>query len=109
MGLVEVPPGVAQQPAWCCPGAAAQRLVSSKPGLRVFLVRIGNETGKGHEIVGRPLPNVADHLPAAEWAVAGGKRAYVRALEPRGVEIGEARIGSVLAPRITPLLETRGS
>src|SRR6516225_9630264 len=67
---VEVAPGVADQPSARGPAAAAQDFVGAKPGLGVFLVRVGHEAGIGTEIVGAPFPDVADHLAAAEDAVA---------------------------------------
>src|SRR5690348_416521 len=68
---VEVPPGVAQQPSAGGPAAAAQHLVCRlEPGLRILLVRVGDESGVGLEIARSPFPDVADHLPAPVRAVA---------------------------------------
>src|SRR5436190_1855123 len=56
------------------PAAAAQYLARAEPGLRVVRVRIGGKPGERQKVRRRPFPDVADHLPAAEGAVALGAR-----------------------------------
>ena len=82
--------------ARCC-GAGAPRVAQQPPrstlwvpnqGSRVLLVRVGDEAGVGQEVARRPLPDVADHLPAAEGAVARGQRADVDAAAAPAVEVG---------------------
>src|SRR5258707_13025144 len=70
IGLIKVAPGVPEQPGSGRPAAAAQDLVVSKPGLRVFLIGIDDEPGIGQEVRAGPLPDIANHLPAAKRAIA---------------------------------------
>src|SRR5690242_20419525 len=74
---VEVAPGPADQPRARRPAAAPEHLLGAEVRLRILLVRIADETGIRRERVRHPFPDVADHLPAADRAVAGGKRAHV--------------------------------
>src|SRR6516165_2814684 len=63
--------GAGESPAGC-PTPAAQYLAFAEPGLRIVLVRIRSKSRKRHEVRRRPFPDIADHLPAAEGAVALG-------------------------------------
>src|SRR5262249_46883896 len=74
VGREEVAIGRARDAGARCPAAAAQDLARSEPGLRVVLVGIGGEAGERQEIRRRPFPDIADHLAAAEGAVAGRQR-----------------------------------
>src|SRR2546425_849538 len=101
---VEVPPGVAQQASPGGPAAAAQHLVGSRePGLRVLLVRVGDEAWVGLEIARGPLPDVTHHLPAAVRAVAGGMAPDVDRPSGAAVEVGAALIGRIVSPGESPL------
>src|SRR3989442_11817815 len=101
---VEVPPGVAQQASPGCPAAAAQHLVRSRePGLRILLVRVGDEAWVGLEIARGPLPDVADHLPAAVRAVAGGMAPDVDPPSGTAVEVRAALVLRVVSPGESPL------
>src|SRR2546428_7603983 len=66
------------------------------------LVRIANESGIGLEGVGDPLPHVADHLTAADGAVAGGQRPDVDRAAGPVIEIHTARRRWVVAPGEPP-------
>src|SRR5262249_61946174 len=68
--LIEVPPGIANQARASSPATAPKHLVIAKPRHRIFLVGIYHESRIRLEIVRRPLPDVANHLPASEHAVA---------------------------------------
>src|SRR2546426_12092899 len=66
---VPVAEGVADGDRARRPRAAAQHLVPvAEVGRRVLAVRECLEPGVGLEVAGRPLPDVADHLMAAEEA-----------------------------------------
>ena len=52
--------------------------MGAEPRLRVFLVRIYGKSRIRHEIIGGPFPYIADHLAAAEGAIAAGVRADLR-------------------------------
>src|SRR5438094_9519771 len=68
---VPVAEGVADGDRARRPRAAAQHLVAAADvGRRVLAVRKRLETGIGLEVARRPLPDVADHLMAAEEAPA---------------------------------------
>src|SRR5689334_16289581 len=99
VGGVEVAEGVSQEPAAGGPAAAAQDLVRRpEPGLRVFLVWIGDESRIGGEIARGPFPDVAEHLPAAVGAVAFRVRGHVHRPAGAAVEIGAALVRRVVAP-----------
>ena len=49
------------------------------------MIRVGHEAGVREEVAGRPLPHVADHLPAPEAAVAGGVGGHVHTPEGAAV------------------------
>src|SRR5215467_8712469 len=66
-----VPPGIADQAGPRGPTAAAQHLaLAAKPRFGIFFIRIRDETGVRQEVRRRPFPDIADHLPAPERAVA---------------------------------------
>src|SRR5207248_10439732 len=83
---IEIPPGVAQKPGLRGPAAAAQDLVGPEPRLGIFFVRIGDKTGIRQKIVGRPFPDIADHLPAAEGTVSRGQSSHVNGPWGLGLE-----------------------
>src|SRR5262249_14579906 len=56
---------------------AAQHLAGVEPGARIVFVRISREARERHEIRCRPFPHVADHLSAAERAVARGTGGHI--------------------------------
>src|SRR5215469_1481964 len=68
----EIPVRGAGESSAGCPTPAAQYLAFAKPWLRIVFIRIGSKSRKRHEVRRRPFPNIADHLPAAEGAVAPG-------------------------------------
>src|SRR5206468_7393358 len=71
--LIKIAPRVPDEPGPCGPAAAAQHFVGVEPGFGVFLVGIHHETGIRPEAGAGPFPDVSDHLPAAETAIASGK------------------------------------
>ena len=89
-------------------GLAMRALVAKLPprstlrvlnhGLRIVLVRVNCEARKRHEVRCRPFPHVADHLPAAERAVARGARRR-RAVRRCEVKLGISEARRRLAPR----------
>src|SRR2546422_1690711 len=104
---VEISPRAADDAGAGRPAPAAQHLLLAEVRLRVLLVRIALEAGIGLKGVRDPLPDVADHLPAAGGAVALGQRAHVDG--PAGAEV-QARAGGrrcVVAPGETPLAAGR--
>src|SRR5260370_12763271 len=103
IGLIKVARGVPEQPGSGRPTAAAQDLVVSKPGMRVFLVGIDDEPGIGQEVRAGPLPDIANHLPAAKRAIAFAASSNVHAASGLPVEIGPFRRGGLVTPR-EPLL-----
>src|SRR5262249_30892862 len=66
---------------------AAQHLSFSKPWLRIIVVGVGGKSGKRCEVRGRPFPNITDHLPAAECAVATRASRNIERTVERKVEI----------------------
>src|SRR5712691_9551899 len=80
------------------PRSAAQRFSGAEPRLRIILVRVRGEAGKRQEIRGRPFPHVAEHLPAAERAVACWERCDVDRRREGEIEIGVPMVGRRLAP-----------
>src|SRR5262245_34857087 len=70
------------------PGTSPQGFVRSKPGARVFFVRIFGEARIGKEVTGSPLPHVADHLTAAVRRVAVRMTGHIAAAICSPVEIG---------------------
>ena len=103
VGPVVVAPGVADQPAAGRPAAPAQHAGRAEQRLRVVLVHVGREARVGAEHRVGPLPGVADHLPAAEGAVARRQRADVDGAERAAVEVGERRRRRRVAPGVTAL------
>src|SRR5712691_4030508 len=77
----------------------AQHLARIEPGLRIVFVRVRGEAGKRHEIRGRPFPQVADHLPAAEGAVAWGASGDIDRSFEGEIEVGAVAARRRLAPR----------
>src|SRR5207249_8211684 len=104
---VEVSPRAADDSRAGRPASAAQHLLLAEVRLRILLVRVALEAGVRLKRVRDPLPDVADHLPAADGAVALGQRAHVDG--PARTEV-EARAGGgrcAVAPGITPLVAGR--
>src|SRR6516165_6459594 len=95
---VEVPPSSAKQARLRRPGATAQHLVSAEPGLRVFAVRIDLESRVWLEVAGGPLPDVADHMAAAEGAVAFRKCADIYGAHRAPAQISPLQSQRVIAP-----------
>src|ERR1051326_1873996 len=77
IGRKEIPIGRPRNPCAARPGAAAQYLSRAEPRLRIILIRIGDKAGKRRKVGGRPFPDIADHLPAAERAVALDRKSVV--------------------------------
>src|SRR6266568_2182633 len=103
IGRVEVPPGVAEQAGARDPAPVAEDLVGSEPRLRVVAVHVGGEARIGPEIVGHPFPHVADHLAAAESAVAVGEGAHVGAPARAPVEVRALWGRRIVPPGEPPL------
>src|SRR5262245_43686364 len=113
MALVEVAPGTVDQTRTGRPASAPQDRLLPEGRLRVLLVRIAHESRIGLEGVGDPLPHVADHLTAAEGAVAGGQRPDVDRAPGPVIEVRAVRGRWLIPPRKGPLgagrrLEGRG-
>src|SRR6266536_5353867 len=70
--LIKIAPRVPDEPGPCGPAAATQHFVGVEPGFGVFLVGIHHETRIRPEGRAGPFPDVSDHLPAAETALAFG-------------------------------------
>ena len=60
----------------------------TKPGARIFFVRIFGEARIGKEIACRPLPHIANHLAAPEDRIAIWVTAGITTAVCRPVEIG---------------------
>src|SRR5205823_5216135 len=69
----------------------------------------GAEAWIGREVARGPLPHVAEHLPAAEGAVARRERADVDAAEAIAVEVRELGRGRVVAPGVAALARSERS
>src|SRR6266852_3145935 len=100
---IEISPGVANQTRTRRPTTSAQHLVRAKPGLRIVLVGIRGEPRVWMEGALRPLPHVADHLPAAEGAVPRGKRSHGYALACSGIQVRAVGCRRLVAPWVPPL------
>src|ERR1700694_3437600 len=87
----EVAPGVADEACARRPGAAFEDLLVAEIRLRIFLICIANEAGIRPEGIRHPFPDIADHLPATERAVAGRERTYVDGAAGAKVEVGPLR------------------
>src|SRR5262249_15251697 len=70
------------------PAAALEDLLRAEIRLGVFLVRVANEPRIGLERIGDPLPDVSDHLPAAEGAIACRERSHVHRSPDAIVKVG---------------------
>src|SRR5215471_16167172 len=84
---VEVSPGVADEEGARGPATALQHLLRAEIGLRVLLVRVADEARIRLEGVDDPFPDVPDHLPAAEGAIARGKGPHVHGSRGAVVEV----------------------
>src|SRR6266516_2364 len=98
---VEVAPGAADEARARGPAPAPQHLVRVKPRLGILFVRIHDKARVRREVAARPFPDIADHLPAARGAVAGGKSAHIEAaaasgLKPRAVRTKPTFVGWAL-------------
>src|SRR5262249_56678844 len=99
---VPVAEGVAGDQGLRRPGPAAQHLVAlAEVDLRVLGIREGDEAGIGREIARRPLPDVAEHLMAAEVAHPPRVRSHGRRRERALVEVGQRARWLRVAPGIT--------
>ncbi len=72
----------------------------AEPGLGIFFVRIGAEAWIRKERIRRPFPDVADHLAAAEGAVAARMGADFDQAAGAPVEIGGFGTRRPIAPRV---------
>ena len=81
------------------PAPAAQYLARVEPRLRVVSVGICSEPCVRPEVRSRPLPDIADHLAAAESAVAFGTGGDGDRTVERIIEIGAGGRGRRVAPR----------
>ena len=64
--------------------------MGAEPGLRVFLVRIYDKSWIRREIIGRPFPYIADHLPAANCGCSFGIIGDITAATQCPIEVGRA-------------------
>src|SRR4030042_5874125 len=71
VGRVEIAEGVAEQAGPRGPAASPQHFLLAERGGRGLRVGVELQSRVGLQGVGGPFPNVAEHLPAAEGAVAG--------------------------------------
>src|SRR5439155_22174688 len=104
IGSVEVAPGVADEARPGGPAAAPQHLPGAKPGLGVLLVRIDDEARVGKKGTAGPLPDVADHLPAAPGTVTRRERADIDAASGGPIQVGVGRRWGLIAPGIPALV-----
>ena len=76
--------------------------MGAEPGLRVFLVRIYDKPWIRREIIRRPFPYIADHLAAAEGAIAARVSAdFGQTGAP--VQVSALSGGRIIAPgKMTP-------
>src|SRR5262249_34235096 len=83
------------------PRAAPQHAVAlAEVHLRVGAVRERLEAGVRTEPARRPLPHVAEHLVAAVEAASARVAPDGRGLEQPLIEVGAARVGRLVAPRV---------
>src|SRR5437868_1209747 len=75
----------------------------AEPRLRVLFVRIGHETRIGQEVTAGPLPDIAEHLSAAEGTIPIGEGCDIDAAERPAVQVGAAGSGRFIAPGKTSL------
>ena len=71
--------------------------MGAEPRLRVFLVGIYDKPGIRREIIGRPFPHIADHLAAAEGAIAARVRADLRRTGAP-IQVSALGCGRAIAP-----------
>ena len=71
--------------------------MGAEPGLRVFLVRIYDKPRIRREMIGRPFPYIADHLPATEGAIAIRVGAHFHQTRAP-VQVSSVRCGRIIAP-----------
>jgi hypothetical protein len=76
--------------------------VVPEPRLGVVLVRVGDKAREGAEVVRAPFPEVPDHLPQPERAVAVREGCNVHHVEQTPVQVGVARRGRLVSPGIEP-------
>src|SRR5262249_46526858 len=98
VGREEIAIGRAGDARTAGPAAAAQHLARAEPGLRVVLVGVGREPAERLEVGRGPFPHVADHLPAAEGAVAVSQGVDVDRSVKSVVEVGMGWRRRLLAP-----------
>src|SRR6266545_2767646 len=108
MVLVEVPPGAADEARAGRPASALEHLLLAEVGLRILLVGVTDEAGVRPEGVLHPLPDVSDHLPAADATVARGQGANVDRSAGAVIEAGAIGPRLVVAPGETTLATRRG-
>src|SRR5437660_11527999 len=104
-----IPPRIADQAGPRSPAAATQHFsLAAEPRLGIFFVRIHYEAGIWQEVRRGPFPDIADHLPATEHAVARGQRGSWTTASASCVQMRPFRHGRLAAPRKSSLaIETR--
>src|SRR5713101_9715956 len=98
MRRIEIAPSISQEPRLRRPGAAAQDFVRAKPGLGVFLVGINHKSRIRAEIAARPLPDITDHLAAAEGAIASSTLAHIHCTQRAPTQVGAIRRWWIVSP-----------
>src|SRR3990172_4014608 len=76
---VEIAEGIEEQTTAGGPAASPQHFLLAERGGRVLRVGVELESRVGLKGVGGPFPDIAEHLPAAEGAVAGRVRPDIHA------------------------------
>src|SRR5437667_6027446 len=99
MVLVKIAPGAPDQAGARRPAPALEHPLLAEVRLGILLVGIADVPGIRLEGVRHPLPRVAEHLSAADRAVASRQRADVDASPRPVVEIGPLGPGRLVAPR----------
>src|SRR3954453_23417893 len=103
-GVVPVAEGVAYRARAGGPRAPAEDLVlGSEEDLGIFPVGKALEAGPGQEIAHGPLPDVADHAPAAQRRHVARIRAHGSRAEGELVDVGQRTVSGLVAPGEGPL------
>src|SRR5262249_43378701 len=98
LGREEVAVARTREPCTGGETSPAQHLARVEPRLRIILVWIRGEARERHEIRGRPFPDIADHLPASEGAVAGSAGSDIERTVEGEIEVGACAVRRRLAP-----------
>ena len=96
---IEVTPRIPEEARTGRPAAAAQDFTGFKPRFRILFVGVNFKAGIGSEGGAGPLPDVTNHLPAPEGAIAFWTRSHVNATHRTPVEVGVFWRWGFITPR----------